>query len=303
MKCIDANTFTRVPKSSNSNATLPVSGAKLQDKQTSAQDSDTDNNPVHVMGKCTRASMHIIYERAICIDFAYAEQPPADNLHRSHSTATSKSRQRSQSTTSVNSGVAQKQWYDGTHAHSIQDMSRQMTPEAMVMHSASQLQNPRGYGIDPALGGVSDHMGYGQHMQYKPDSSHHQIAYEGYIGNYGEGESQIMEGRSDEQDDIESVGGSVAAGKKAVKSSAANEKEMRELFRANQYRSLPEVAAELHGNERGPNSERQRQVFAMLWYVSRTMLRLSLTDCPLGSTMNAIKAKAPFLAVVYTEVT
>jgi regulatory factor X len=61
---------------------------------------------------------------------------------------------------------------------------------------------------------------------------------------------------------------SVAGGggvKKPSKSGAANELEMRQLFNANKHRSLPEVAAELHGNERGPHSERQRQVFAMLW--------------------------------------
>lgn len=49
------------------------------------------------------------------------------------------------------------------------------------------------------------------------------------------------------------------------KTSANNEFEMRALFKANKHRKLADVAEELHGNERGPNSERTRQVFAMLW--------------------------------------
>ncbi|GJC82200.1 transcriptional regulator RFX1 [Colletotrichum liriopes] len=51
----------------------------------------------------------------------------------------------------------------------------------------------------------------------------------------------------------------------SARSSANNELEMRHLFNANKHRGLQDVASELHGNERGPNSERTRQVFAMLW--------------------------------------
>lgn len=141
-----------------------------------------------------------------------------------------------------------------------------MTAEDMVMHSASQLQNPRGYDLDPALSAVNHHhpMSYPQEQQYKPDHSRQSLPADVYVGNYAEGDSQLMEGRSDEQDDVDSTVGGPA--KKASKSSAANELEMRQLFQANKHRTLPEVATELHGNERGPQSERQRQVFAMLWY-------------------------------------
>jgi len=74
----------------------------------------------------------------------------------------------------------------------------------------------------------------------------------------------MLEGRSDEQDEAEMAGTNGAA-KKGAKSSAANELEMRQLYQSNKHRSLPEVAQDLHGNERGPQSERQRQVFAMIW--------------------------------------
>lgn len=141
-----------------------------------------------------------------------------------------------------------------------------MTPEDMVIHSASQLQNPRGYDIDPALGGAHAHpLSYPQDNQYKLDNSRQSLPADGFGGNYGEGDSQMLEGRSDEQDEVDSLAGAGGPAKKASKSSAANELEMRQLFQSNKHRSLPEVAMELHGNERGPQSERQRQVFAMIW--------------------------------------
>lgn len=141
-----------------------------------------------------------------------------------------------------------------------------MTPEDMVMHSATQLQNPRDYDIDPALGSASTHgLVYPQESQYKNESGHQSISADHYGAAYGEGDSQMLEGRSEEQDDVDSVAGANGPAKKNSKSSAANELEMRQLFQSNKHRSLPEVAMELHGNERGPQSERQRQVFAMLW--------------------------------------
>lgn len=167
----------------------------------------------------------------------------------------------------------QKQWYEqqaNAHAHHQRyaSMGHQMTAEDMVMHSASQLQNPRGYDLDPALSGVNHHhpLAYPQEPQYKHDHGRQSMPADVYGGSYGDGESQLMETRSDEQDEADAMVGGPA--KKTSKSSAANELEMRQLFQANKHRSLPEIATELHGNERGPQSERQRQVFAMLWYAA-----------------------------------
>lgn len=141
-----------------------------------------------------------------------------------------------------------------------------MTPEDMVLHSASQLQNPREYEIDPTLGGSSNHgLVYHQEPQFKTENGQIAAPTDNYGATYGEGDSQMLEGRSDEQDDIDSLAGASGPTKKPSKSSAANELEMRQLFQTNKHRSLPEIAMELHGNERGPQSERQRQVFAMLW--------------------------------------
>lgn len=68
---------------------------------------------------------------------------------------------------------------------------------------------------------------------------------------------------------------------KAARSSANNEVEMRNLFRQNENRNLQDVAEELHGNERGPSSERTRQIFAMLW-ISRSCVKREGTSVPRG---------------------
>lgn len=149
----------------------------------------------------------------------------------------------------------------------------QLSAEDMVMHSASQLQNPRPYDMEHSLNGVSNHnmQSYHSEVQYRPESGRQSIPMDNYAQNYGEGDSQVLEGRSDEQDEVDSVAGTTGTTKKASRSSAANELEMRQLFQTNKHRTLPEVAAELLLNERGPQSERQRQVFAMLWYVHHVM--------------------------------
>ncbi|TVY34681.1 Transcriptional regulator [Lachnellula occidentalis] len=218
------------------------------------------------------------------------DQPPADpkppkSRSRSNTAASNKSRKRPlsrASTTSVHSGLTQplvsQQNVDATAEYHPQyydpnalaqqrfgGMTHQMSPEDMVIQSASQLQNPRGYDIDPALGGPPHHgLPYSHENQYKPENGRQSLPVE-YGPSYNEAESQIMEGRSDEQDEVDSLAGANGPAKKASKSSAANELEMRQLFQSNKHRSLPEVASELQGNERGPQSERQRQVFAMLW--------------------------------------
>lgn len=186
------------------------------------------------------------------------------------------------STTSVHSGVTQpaldqqlgdavsdyqKQWFEDASAQQRFDgISNQMTAEDMVMHSVSQLQTTRQYGLDPmGVNAVNHALSYAQASQYAGDNSRHSLPADGYVPQYGDGDSAMLGGRSDEQDDMDSQAGASEPTKKPSKSSAANELEMRQLFQANKHRRLPEIAAELHGNERGPQSERQRQVFAMLW--------------------------------------
>ena len=53
--------------------------------------------------------------------------------------------------------------------------------------------------------------------------------------------------------------------KKGSASSAANDLELKRLFAEHKGRHLKEVAAEVIVHERGPKSEKTKQIFAMLW--------------------------------------
>lgn len=53
--------------------------------------------------------------------------------------------------------------------------------------------------------------------------------------------------------------------KKGSASSIANDQELRKLFRENGHRDLKDVASEVLVHERGPRSEKTKQIFAMNW--------------------------------------
>ncbi|KAI9677529.1 MAG: hypothetical protein M1817_006483 [Caeruleum heppii] len=69
-------------------------------------------------------------------------------------------------------------------------------------------------------------------------------------------------------------------GKRTSGTSAQNDIELRRLFREHERRSLQDMAAQLQGNERGPQSERIRQIFAMLWL--NTACKKSSSSVPRG---------------------
>lgn len=107
-----------------------------------------------------------------------------------------------------------------------------------------------------------------QQSRGHPSMHRHPLPVEHFPGNssFADGDSSIIEREETcEGDSIAHEAGPTRSS--SLRSSANNELEMRQLFSANRHRGLQEVAGELHGNERGPNSERTRQVFAMLWSV------------------------------------
>ncbi|KAI1103249.1 RFX DNA-binding domain-containing protein [Jackrogersella minutella] len=156
------------------------------------------------------------------------------------------------------------QWMTSNHAQ-LKDIASSVQPMPsgdMMLRPASQMQTqsfPIGSSMHPA---VAPHM-----QQYTPQSNlHHAVSTETFGANasFTDGDSQMMD--RDEHDEVESLAGPPAGPKPASsRTSANNELEMRQLFQTNKHRSLGDVAKELHGNERGPNSERARQIFAMLW--------------------------------------
>ena len=135
------------------------------------------------------------------------------------------------------------------------------------MLQAAQHMQAREVSMDSAMDGdaaSSAAMAHPGIYQNNPDMGAHASMGDSFIGNasFTDGDSQMID-REDNNEEGDSVAGATKGG--ASRTSANNELEMRQLFRANQSRTLQDVAVELHGNERGPNSERTRQVFAMLW--------------------------------------
>ncbi|RYO79728.1 hypothetical protein DL764_009988 [Monosporascus ibericus] len=167
-------------------------------------------------------------------------------------------------------GAFSDQWsaneHSHPHAHGLpKDMSAaqsQMSAEEMVLRPATQLQPSQSFSMDASVhSSVAPAMPYTQHS-----GMHHPLAAEsfGAGASFTDPDSQMMD--RDENEDGDSFAGLPPASKPTTsRTSANNELEMRQLFQANKHRKLEEVASELHGNERGPNSERTRQVFAMLW--------------------------------------
>ncbi|GAB0136814.1 hypothetical protein EsDP_00005102 [Epichloe bromicola] len=181
------------------------------------------------------------------------------------------------------------QWIPNDHGHG-KDMGTapQMTPEDMIIQAATHMQTGNhDFAVDASMGAA---MGHHHHISYQQQQQHqhqhhnqhqhqHQHQHQQHVMNrhplpadqyaaanasFTEGDSQMLD--RDDNEDGDSISGPVGAAKPtSTRSSANNELEMRQLFTANRHRHLQDVAGELHGNERGPNSERTRQVFAMLW--------------------------------------
>ncbi|CAK7267003.1 hypothetical protein SEPCBS119000_002317 [Sporothrix epigloea] len=144
-----------------------------------------------------------------------------------------------------------------------------LTPEDIILQARAQLEANGGF---PGLASTMvasvngtqtfhHHVNFGNRQSLTGDTSFDADA------SFGDLDSQMDLAREGNDDGDSSLVASLpaAGAPKSSRSSANNELEMRQLFNANKARSLQDVAEELHGNERGPNSERTRQVFAMLW--------------------------------------
>ncbi|KAI9799690.1 MAG: hypothetical protein M1825_004425 [Sarcosagium campestre] len=93
--------------------------------------------------------------------------------------------------------------------------------------------------------------------------------HDGEYSAFGETDSQMFDhdadgqGRATPDPGIETRG-NVKPSRKGS-STATNDLELKRLFRENQHRSLQEIAGQLGAADRGPQSEKTRQIFAMLW--------------------------------------
>lgn len=131
-----------------------------------------------------------------------------------------------------------------------------------MLRPASQMPVGQSFAMSSSMhSAVGLAMPYAQHPNLHPA-----VSAETFAGNasFTDADSQMMD--RDEADEVDSLAGRPRGSKPSTsRTSANNELEMRQLFQANKSRTLADVAKELHGNERGPNSERARQIFAMLW--------------------------------------
>ncbi|KAI1414600.1 RFX DNA-binding domain-containing protein [Hypoxylon sp. FL1857] len=161
-------------------------------------------------------------------------------------------------------GAFPDQWVPTEHGQP-RDMSSAMQPMPagdMMLRPASQMQAAQSFSMNQSMQhAVGSTMPYHQHQNL-----HHAVSAETFnaSASFTDGESQMMD--RDDVDEGDSLAVVAPTGSRnSNRTSANNELEMRQLFQANRHRTLPDVARELHGNERGPHSERARQIFAMLW--------------------------------------
>lgn len=196
-----------------------------------------------------------------------------------HSIATQSNHERSLSAAHHNN--FQEQWHNNSHgamphaknmAVAGHQMGQQMQDDEML-RPATQMPLHQSFAMDA---GVHQPVMSAMHYSHHP-SLQQGLPTDSYVGgaSFTDTDGHMMD--RDDPDENDMVEARRPNGQKAAsnRTSANNELEMRQLYQASKDRSLEDVAKELHGNERGPNSERTRQVFAMLWYVRCVMLSMS----------------------------
>ena len=150
-------------------------------------------------------------------------------------------------------------------AYTLPAQSLPYTPEEMITQNHQQFSNPQhGYGIDPSLNNNVDHRrstsldpSHSAGLAAgRPSLAHHQS----FDGPGQQGFHHVNDDQG--QDD---TGTEQGKKKKGSASSAANDAELRRLYTEHRGRPLKEVAADVLVHERGPKSEKTKQIFAMLW--------------------------------------
>ena len=210
----------------------------------------------------------------IVLPFNMAPKSPRPRSNTSVSTsASTMSRPKSrQSTTSVHSiATHQAHLYHQTSEPIFQvqqqpPMIHHATPEEKVAQQLSQSNS--GYAIDPTL--------QYDHNQAQP--AHNITDNSGVVdspdlqNNFNDSRASVPPGRQKESTPQEDIIGDGDKRKKGSSSSQANDIELRRLYRENQGRDLHEVALQVIRDDKGPKSEKSKQIFGMLWYVDRCNL-------------------------------
>ncbi len=228
-----------------------------------------------------------------------ATLPDTFQRSRSDTLTSTKSRQRPKSrgsTTSIQSAgtVAQYQ-QDQPHAHGMyiptqhQQQPYNASPEEMLArYGQEEFAQTRQYSLDPSLPAQQPNDMQNHDMQ---QYAMHSQAYTQEIPQYGTSHDHIQHAlartgtldTTDNQSPAPEDSETAENGQRRKKGSAtslANDAELRRLVHQYQGRTLKEVAAEVQQNEGGGGkSEKAKQVFAMLWYVSIFLGGFSFLYC------------------------
>ncbi|KAI1173999.1 RFX DNA-binding domain-containing protein [Nemania sp. FL0916] len=190
-----------------------------------------------------------------------------------HSIATQSTHERGHSI--VHHGGFQEQWQPGnahsgmSHSKELSGMGHQLGQHVVgevgeeILHTDAQIPLNQPFPMD---GGGHQPVGpvipYGHHPGLQ-----HAMQTNSFVSgaSFTDADSQMMDRDDPDESDMAEAPRRPTQKSGSNRTSANNELEMRQLYHASRHRKLEDVAKELHGNERGPNSERSRQVFAMLW--------------------------------------
>ena len=139
--------------------------------------------------------------------------------------------------------------------------------EEILKRSEQQVTHPnlnQQYAIDPSLQdsatqaqAMSEEHSYGGGSDAMRQLMNHNQSFD------GQGRQSVM--RFNDEQTQDDAGAGETRKKKGSASSIANDNELRKLFAANKDRDLNDVAASVLANERGPKSEKTKQIFAMNW--------------------------------------
>lgn len=177
------------------------------------------------------------------------------------------------STTSVNTPTTQNvqpHYHTSESAHipppqHFPSQPARYNSENIITQSQQPQAHQREYAIDPSLQHSAsgeramsvDHAYNGSHDGTRPAT--------GGEYSFETRETHFPVNFNDEQTQDNTGPGGETRKKKGSASSIANDQELRKLFRENGHRNLKDVASDVLAHERGPKSEKTKQIFAMNW--------------------------------------
>ena len=206
-----------------------------------------------------------------------ASKKPRARSNTSNSTSVASSRPKSrQSTTSIQSNTTQPalpyyQNADSAYGLSHPSTSFQPIAEAVAVQTLHQFADQNNqYRIEPSTqlnhADVQDST-YGVENAYENAAGMQELLQASLADDRNE--RQESEVQTQDAGDQENNAENMAPRKKGAATSAANDIELRRLYRENVGRDLHEVALQVLENDKGPKSEKTKQIFGMLWYKIR----------------------------------